>query len=101
VKDVDPLKNEITLCHVDELSTLCFEVSDVNWILEMPDSFEAFIKQRSTCPKTSALITKITETRISVTLSKRPSSPITGGQVCVMYDSENTVIGGGIISALK
>ncbi|MDR1609802.1 MAG: tRNA 2-thiouridine(34) synthase MnmA [Holosporales bacterium] len=101
VKEVDQLKNEITLCHSDELSTMCFEVSNVNWILEMHNSFEAFVKQRSACPKTPALITKIAETRISVELSKRPSSPITGGQICVMYDSENIVIGGGIISALK
>ncbi|MDR2458629.1 MAG: tRNA 2-thiouridine(34) synthase MnmA [Holosporales bacterium] len=101
VKEVNPSENEITLCQANELSTLCFEVLDVNWILEMPDSFEAFIKQRSACPKTPALITKITETRISVELLKRPSSPITGGQICVMYDSENIVIGGGIISELK
>jgi tRNA-specific 2-thiouridylase len=101
IKSVDPFKNEVTLCHADELSTLLFEVSNVNWILEMPESFEAFVKQRSACPKTHARVTRISSSSISVELMKKPSSPITGGQICVMYNGENVVIGGGIISGLR
>jgi tRNA-specific 2-thiouridylase len=98
VQEVSCARNEVILCQADELSTMCFDVSGVNWILEMPDSFEAMIKQRSSCPKIPALVTKTSERWAFIELQKRPSSPITGGQICVMYNNENAVIGGGIIS---
>ncbi|MDR0942115.1 MAG: tRNA 2-thiouridine(34) synthase MnmA [Holosporales bacterium] len=99
VKKLDTANNEIIVCLAEELDTMTFTVVCVNWIIDMPASFEALIKHRSICKKSKAAVTKTSDNSISVQLYERPSSPITSGQICVMYNQDKAVIGGGIIKS--
>ncbi|MDR3224325.1 MAG: tRNA 2-thiouridine(34) synthase MnmA [Holosporales bacterium] len=98
VIQLDVANNEVVLGDTKQLETKKFKATEVNWLMDMPDAFEAEIKQRSACRKCGAEVKKLGETEIEVTLLDTPSSAITPGQVCAMYNNEGIVIGGGIIA---
>ncbi|MDR0695284.1 MAG: tRNA 2-thiouridine(34) synthase MnmA [Holosporales bacterium] len=97
VTSIDPKNNEIVVGSAGSLKVANFKAVDVNWIVDMPEQFEAFIKQRSLCTKTPAVICKLDDNTIDVRLIGESATPIASGQICAMYDGDGIVIGGGII----
>jgi tRNA-specific 2-thiouridylase len=95
---IDPSKNEVVVGSRENLNIMEFEVSEVNWILDAEDKFESLVKIRSFGQKSKAVVTKKDEKTVAITLLEESSSPVTRGQVCVMYDDKKHVIGAGIIS---
>ena len=96
VKRLDRVANQVIVSESYSLSCNRFKIFSTNWILEYPATFEANVKIRSSSEKTRAKIKRITSGAI-IELLEKPSSPVTPGQVCAMYDDNNIVIGGGII----
>ena len=98
VVDIDSKANQVIVGSSSDLLQKEFTLFSTNWILDAPGSFEAFVKLRSSSEKTKASITK-TSTGACVKLLEKSSTPVTPGQICAMYDSNNAVIGAGIIAA--
>lgn len=98
VLKLDSENNEIILGQKDDLDISEFKANQLNWIIDMPDSFEAFVKLRSLCQKSKALIQKDGDF-IKVQLLEPAKTSVTPGQICALYNEQNIVIGAGIIIA--
>ena len=97
VVDVERSNNQITVGSLEELRRNKFDLFATNWIMDCPDKFEAKVKLRSSAAKTSATVTK-TATGATIELLEMSKTPVTPGQICAIYNENNAVIGGGIIS---
>jgi tRNA-specific 2-thiouridylase len=95
---LDPSTREVVVGSKGSLNIREFEVVDVNWILDVEDEFEPLVKIRSFGGKSRAIARKKRDTVVGISLLEKPTSPVTSGQVCAMYDTENHVIAAGIIS---
>lgn len=96
VVNLDANKNEVIVAPKDSLEQKSFSINSVNWILDYPDNFVAFVKLRSVARKTKAQIEKSNK-GVVVTLLEKSTTPITSGQVCAIYNSSNQVVAAGII----
>ncbi len=97
VVSLDSKNNEVIVGPSNDLERRHFSIFSTNWVIEMPESFEAFVKLRSLSKKSKAKILK-TENGAEIELLEKSLTPVTAGQICAIYNSENAVIGGGIIS---
>ena len=98
VVDVDSKSNQIVVGLSSALSQDEFNLFSTNWILDTTTSFAAFVKLRSSSEKTKAEVTK-TDAGASIKLLEKSTTPVTPGQICAIYSSDNTVIGAGIIAS--
>lgn len=96
VVDIDRENNQIIVGSSEDLERKNFSIFSTNWILDCPETFEAFVKLRSLSKKTRASISK-TENGAVVELLEKSATPVTAGQICAIYNDQNEVIGGGII----
>ncbi|MDR0640593.1 MAG: tRNA 2-thiouridine(34) synthase MnmA [Holosporales bacterium] len=101
VVGLDPDNREVLVGNREDLVVSEFTVCAVNWLLDMDDEFEAFVKIRSFGIKTKAKIMKNPSGDITIKFLGECKTPVTQGQVCAMYNLGNQVIGAGIISARK
>ena len=74
-----------------------FSIKDINWIIDQAELFQAFVKLRSIAEKSLAIIKKLPNNSAKIVLQTESKTPITPGQICAIYSSENYVIGAGII----
>ena len=93
---LDAKNNRVIVGAKDHLNKDEFYAKDMNWIIDKPDVFEAFVKLRSLGEKVKATVTKIDD-KINVRFKEKSTTTVTPGQICAMYDENNFVIGAGII----
>ena len=98
VVNIDRLANQVEVGTSGILLQNEFTLFSTNWILNTPSAFQAFVKLRSSSEKTQAKITKTTNGAY-VELQERSNTPVTPGQICAIYNSNNAVIGAGIIAS--
>ena len=98
VVDVDRNLNQIVVGSSNDWLRSKFNLFSANWILDTTTSFEALVKLRSSSEKTKAQITK-TANGASIELLEKSRTPVTPGQICAIYNANNTVIGAGIIAS--
>lgn len=98
VVDVDRNLNQIVVGSSNDWLRSKFTLFSANWILDTTTSFEALVKLRSSSEKTKAQITK-TANGASIELLEKSRTPVTPGQICAIYNANNTVIGAGIIAS--
>jgi tRNA-specific 2-thiouridylase len=100
VLDVDSDNNDVIVGDKEALDIREFLVTDVNWLTEIRQEFDAFAKMRSFGKKTHATIRVISDDSksIGIRLLEASATPITRGQICVLYSESNSVICAGIIS---
>jgi tRNA-specific 2-thiouridylase len=100
VLDINPESLEINVGTKDKLMINNLKVQDVNWLIKKRDKFECQIKLRSGSQKLFAEVDSSDRNNVFITIKddmpKLCKTPISKGQVCVMYENE-TVIGGGLI----
>lgn len=97
VIELNAENNEVIVGTEDDLDIRQFSIFSMNWIIEMPQSFEAWVKLRSLSKKTKAMIHK-TASGANVELLEKSATPVTAGQICAIYNAQSVVVGGGIIS---
>jgi tRNA-specific 2-thiouridylase len=101
---IDKKNNTVFVGEKEDLYVSKFEINDINWIIDMPEIFEKYIKIRYISKKILAKIEKLADNRAIVTIvddlsydnTTTTAITVAAGQVCCIYDNE-TVIGGGII----
>ncbi|MDR1233999.1 MAG: tRNA 2-thiouridine(34) synthase MnmA [Holosporales bacterium] len=98
VVGLDPEHREVIVGNRGDLTVSEFTVWAVNWLIDMGEEFEAFVKIRSFSQKTRAKIKRNTNGDITINLQEECRTPVTQGQVCAMYNANNQVIGAGIIA---
>lgn len=100
VTEIDTKNNQIIVAEKEKLIKNIISIKDVNWIVQKPDAFDCEVKLRSGNLKIKANIKKMENNFASVMitddLTKLLKTPVSKGQICVMYD-QDVVIGGGII----
>ena len=99
VVNIDSQANQVVVGSSSDLFRDKFTLFSTNWMLDVPTTFEAFVKLRSSAEKTKARITK-TDTGATVEMLSETKTPVTPGQVCAIYNANNAVVGGGIIAKL-
>mgnify|MGYP001323143024 CR=1 FL=1 len=97
VTDLNPKENEVIVGTKGNLVKTLFSLFDINWLVDVPESFVAFVKLRSLSRKTKAEIVK-NKDNVFINLIEIPVIPVTPGQICAIYDENNVVLGAGIIS---
>ena len=96
VTSIDPVKNQITAGPKDELLIRSLETKNCfHMKYEIEDEVKLFIKSRSTQRPVEGTVRRIQD-RFKVDFTE-PQIGISPGQAAVFYDSENDLIGGGII----
>ena len=94
---LDTEKNQVVLGRNRDLMTRTFTVKDFNWIActAPGSSMKADVRIRYRHHESPAVITPLSENRVSITFDQ-PQRAITSGQSAVAYDGD-VVIGGGVI----
>lgn len=95
---IDATNNIIYVGDKNLLYKDSFEIGQANWLADVPNRFEAYVKIRSTCKKLLAKIEKAAEVTAKITLLEKNETPIATGQVCAIYQGE-ILLGGGIIKS--
>ncbi len=97
VTAIDAARNRIVVGPKRELLSRIFVGGAVNWLIEPPrEPFFAAVRIRNTHREAPALISFRDDGRIIVRFNE-PQLSITPGQAAVLYDEEETVLGGAII----
>lgn len=100
VKKIDPESNTVVLGNEESVMQSRILCSDLNFMsikdIEKGEKLRAFVKIRYHHAATEAILERIDDNAISVLFDKPVKAPAPG-QSAVFYDSENRVIGGGII----
>ena len=100
VKEIRPDTNEVVIGREEDLYKNVISCRDVNYVgiepLKQEEKVTCFVKIRYHHKAQEATIEMISDERISVTF-KEPVKGAAPGQSAVFYDSESTVLGGGII----
>jgi tRNA-specific 2-thiouridylase len=100
IVDINPEDSQILVAKKEQLMIKKLSMKDTNWLIEKELPFDCEIKLRSGIQKLKATAEKIssTETQITINddLTKLFKTPISRGQICVLYEG-NCIIGGGII----
>lgn len=97
VTELNSNENEVIVGTKKDLVRMQFSLFEINWLVDVDDSFIAFVKLRSFSKKTKAEITKNEENKVIINLLDIPTTPVTPGQVCAIYDEANIVLGAGVI----
>ena len=86
----------------DELFTTECNVSEINWIPELPlePKFECYAKFRYRQPDQAVTVSIMGKTSAHVAF-KEPQRAVTPGQFAVFYDKNGGCIGGGVIDDAK
>jgi tRNA-specific 2-thiouridylase len=95
VTAINPATNEVTVGPRDHLFREEFTVSDVNWVLNFCEPFEAEVQVRYRHQAVGSVITPLPGGRARVQLNM-PQPAIAPGQSAVFY-REDCVVGGGWI----
>ena len=96
VTSIDPVKNQVTAGPKDELLIKSFETQNCfHMKYEITGETKVIIKARSTQRPVEGTVWRIDE-RFKVVFTE-PQTGISPGQSAVFYDSENDILGGGII----
>lgn len=94
VLSINPLNNTIVLGEAGSEMSESFNVSDVNFIMPLPENNECMVKVRYSAPEVPCVLEKCKK-GYKVTL-KTPARAITPGQAAVFYQ-DDLVLGGGTI----
>lgn len=97
VKSINAKNNTITLCKADERFEDFLTATDISWAVpeKPPESFEAYVKIRSTAKPEKAKIT-IEDKTLCASFENKVLAP-SPGQSAVIY-KDNIVIGSAVIS---
>ena len=100
VKRIDPENNTVVLGNEDSVMKSRILVRDLDFMsiegIEKGEKIKAFVKIRYHHAASDAYLERIDDNTISVAFDKPVKAPAPG-QSAVFYDSENRVMGGGII----
>ena len=100
VKRIDPENNTVVLGNEDSVMKSRILVRDLDFMsiegIEKGEKIKAFVKIRYHHAASDAYLERIDDNTISVVFDKPVKAPAPG-QSAVFYDSENRVMGGGII----
>lgn len=95
-KDME--KNEVILSAEDALFTTTCIVADFNWIYEQPgEPMRVTAKTRYRAKEAPASVRVLADGKVELVFDE-PQRAITTGQAAVLYDGENVVGGGTIVS---
>ncbi|MYG09806.1 MAG: tRNA 2-thiouridine(34) synthase MnmA [Rhodobacteraceae bacterium] len=99
---IDSSNAEVIVGPQSALNTYDFEISNVNWLGDLPfegeDSINVDVKVRSTRTPTPAFVIPLGETKAKIQLID-PELAVSPGQACVFYAQDSPrVLGGGWIS---
>ncbi|MYE37140.1 MAG: tRNA 2-thiouridine(34) synthase MnmA [Rhodobacteraceae bacterium] len=99
---IDSSNAEVIVGPQSALNTYDFEISNVNWLGDLPfeeeDSINVDVKVRSTRTPTPAFVIPLGETEAKIQLID-PELAVSPGQACVFYSQDSSrVLGGGWIS---
>lgn len=99
---IDSSNAEVIVGPQSALSTYDFEISNVNWLGDLPfeeeDSINVDVKVRSTRTPAPAFVIPLSETKAKIQLID-PELAVSPGQACVFYSQDSSrVLGGGWIS---
>lgn len=99
VTNINYNNNTITVGTKKDLLIKTFNVNQFNWLIEQENSsFECYVKVRSGHSKFKALVNINDINNVTVNLLEDNTVAICPGQVCVLYNNKNIVIGAGIIN---
>lgn len=96
IVEINKDTNEIVVDEVREPSKIQLNITNVDYLLDVKDEFECWFKPRYRIQKIRCSVKKH-GSNASITCIHHPTI-IAPGQVCVMYNDDGYVIGGGEIS---
>ncbi len=99
VLSIDPVKNEIIVGSIDDLSISSAVISDINFLKnsEIIDGTECIVKVRSLDKGTNAKLYNISNNRIRIDFLSDVKGGVAFGQSAVMYDNNDIICGGFIV----
>ena len=104
VREIDAKKNEIILANEDRLYAREIICRDVNYVgavpMEKGEKASAKVKVRYHHEEQEAVIEALDETTVRIEFSE-PVRAAAPGQSAVFYDSDDCVLGGGIIAEVR
>ena len=95
ISKIDPVSNTVTLSFWDNLFTTYVKADDFNYLLPMPDEFDASVRVRHTKWEEPACRVRKCGGSVEITCTDYVRAPAKG-QSAVLYSGER-VIGGGFI----
>jgi tRNA-specific 2-thiouridylase len=93
VVDIVPKENTIVIGEDSELLSDSALIENTNWLVEVPETFEAEVQIRHGSAPISAIITKINSQKYKIKF-KSQARAVTPGQAAVCYNGD-VMLGGG------
>ena len=104
VKRIDPVNNTVEIGDLESVYERCILCREVRFMsvedIKPGEKVRAFVKIRYHHAAVSAMLERVDDNTISAIFDEPVKAPAPG-QSAVFYDSENRVIGGGIIQQYK
>lgn len=98
VVEINHDTNEVIVDNIDQTIDIQFVIENVNWLLKTDAQFSCWLKPRYRIQKICGVVEKIPNTERAVVRCNYYPTIIAPGQICVMYNDDGYVIGGGIIT---
>ncbi len=99
VKEIDAVNNKIYLAYATDNKYSSAIIDNVSLVCEnvCPKNFDAWVKIRSTAKPSKANITVFEDNTAKIEFAEELNA-VAKGQSIVIYDEDNTVLGGGFIA---